>query len=262
MKNHKVDELANEIASDYQTEIIDPILIAQNERIVVAPGEFPKGFMGKLEFLREKNRFIIFYNSNTSIYSTVRIRFSIAHELGHYFLPEHRQLILENRFNNLGYGKHDLTNLIEKQANQFASTLLLPSRFLKEFLKSKPSFTMNDILDFANTKNTSLETTIIKVLEKTDQKVVLVVTENNKIVYTVHSPEAFHNGYIITKDQVLPFDCLARKLTKESLFGIKVYEHQISFEKWFPNKYSSAPLWEETIRLSQVSKTFTLLYID
>ncbi len=61
--------------------------------------------------------------------SSVRRRFNIAHELGH--------IILHNSVESIhDYSSNDLKNVIESQANQFASHFLLPSRAFEESLLS------------------------------------------------------------------------------------------------------------------------------
>ena len=67
--------------------------------------------------------------------SPVRIRFSIAHELGHFIL--HKEIIDAISFNSIDEWKESLNNIpgwfwskIEKQANEFAGNILAPRDFL------------------------------------------------------------------------------------------------------------------------------------
>lgn len=63
---------------------------------------------------------IIFYNKK---HPKNRLRFSIAHEVGHYML-EHKYYSVENHYNP----KHPF----ELEANLFASYLLMPSQFMEK----------------------------------------------------------------------------------------------------------------------------------
>ncbi|MBW7797524.1 XRE family transcriptional regulator [Streptococcus thermophilus] len=66
--------------------------------------------------------------------SAVRRRFNIAHELGHILLHGDVESIHD-------YTSKELKNIIEKQANYFASCLLLPERaFLKSLLSTSLDF--------------------------------------------------------------------------------------------------------------------------
>jgi hypothetical protein len=69
--------------------------------------------------LLEKGQFFIFYN--TYMNSDGRIRFTIAHEIGHIVL---NHLFLRDRTEN--------NKEIEKQADYFAGNILLPAPILKE----------------------------------------------------------------------------------------------------------------------------------
>ena len=67
--------------------------------------------------------------------ATVRIRFSIAHELGHYFL--HKDLMKEVRFTDYSEWRELLKEIpgwfwgkVEMQANEFAGQLLVPRDML------------------------------------------------------------------------------------------------------------------------------------
>lgn len=79
-----------------------------------APSE---DFSGLL--LRKNGTAVIGINSDESY---VRQRFSIAHELGHYFLHESKDVFVDYRDNK--------TNIVrtpkEKEANTFAAALLMP----------------------------------------------------------------------------------------------------------------------------------------
>ncbi len=68
-----------------------------------------------------------------------RRRFSIAHEIGHYKLGHHIDLIMDTE--EVSEGRFDTTHanvLLEQEANHFASELLMPSDLLKaDFAKLK-----------------------------------------------------------------------------------------------------------------------------
>jgi Zn-dependent peptidase ImmA (M78 family) len=64
-----------------------------------------------------------------------RIRFSIAHELGHYYL--HKEILDAVRFESFDKWKKTIKEIpgwfwgtVEKQANQFAAKLLVPRRLI------------------------------------------------------------------------------------------------------------------------------------
>lgn len=74
-----------------------------------------------------KNQWIIFYNSNNA--SRRRIRFSIAHELGHIFL-NHKMLSTNSIFGTIFYTHENIREedktILEQEADMFAIRLLAP----------------------------------------------------------------------------------------------------------------------------------------
>lgn len=60
--------------------------------------------------------------------SPARQRFTIAHELGHYFLHKNTQTFIDFRGND----ENVIHNPKERQANQFAAALLMPKKILQK----------------------------------------------------------------------------------------------------------------------------------
>lgn len=81
---------------------------------------------GMLKF--ENNEVNIYVNEKQS---ANRQRFTIAHELGHFIL--HKNLV-ENQKGSIFYRKDfdNYSDALEQQANQFAASLLMPERVIKE----------------------------------------------------------------------------------------------------------------------------------
>ncbi len=63
------------------------------------------------------------------------LRFSIAHELGHYFLNKLNNEEIKNRFNNTNSNKqiNTFTAITELQANEFAAALLIPEHSFQKY---------------------------------------------------------------------------------------------------------------------------------
>jgi hypothetical protein len=77
---------------------IDLFKVARSEKRFLRAGgrDFGEAFDGKLKYRRDRNIFLLFFNTK---YDSglppgchhPRTRFSIAHELGHYFIEPHHQ---------------------------------------------------------------------------------------------------------------------------------------------------------------------------
>lgn len=84
-----------------------------------------------------------------------RLRFTLAHELGHFMLhiaPDNdleREISIED--DEVIYNRDDNWNHIEMEANNFASQLLMPSSMIteetKKILKKNPDLNKDEIID-------------------------------------------------------------------------------------------------------------------
>lgn len=96
--------------------------------------DFPKKVSAVL--LKEGGLLVAGVNKN---HHPNRRRFSIAHEIGHYKLGHHIDLIMDTE--EISEGRFDTTHenvLLEQEANHFASELLMPNDLLKtDFSQTK-----------------------------------------------------------------------------------------------------------------------------
>ena len=131
----------------------------QND-ITFCIGQYGDAFDGLLELL--ENRFHIYLNKDRlRDPESPRGRFTAAHELGHYFIDNHRNALIN------GVGPHPsftefVTNLIvERQADEFAATLLMPpKRFRSE--ASRLEVGLESIAKMAELFKTSIMSTAIR----------------------------------------------------------------------------------------------------
>lgn len=99
-------------------------------------------FSGML--IRKDGHALIGINSREA---RVRQRFTIAHELGHYFLHPNKDAFVDYRDNKQGV----MRSPREKQANMFAAALLMPRRFLARDCKavSRDGFSEDELTALA-----------------------------------------------------------------------------------------------------------------
>ncbi|HZE87110.1 MAG TPA: ImmA/IrrE family metallo-endopeptidase [Methylomirabilota bacterium] len=114
---------------------VDVKKIAEFLKIIVVERSYKdKGPLSGM-LVRNQNKVIIGINES---HNDEKKRFSIAHEIAHYFLHEGEELIVDNNF--LVNFRHKKTNPgeyhREKDANYFASCLLIPDKFLFNDLKT------------------------------------------------------------------------------------------------------------------------------
>ncbi len=138
-RNKKISGLANFIAIDYfENNQINLNSILTEENISVFYDHYENYFDGLL--VSEPRSFYIHLNKDKGNQkNSKRSRFSIAHELGHYFIPTHHESILDGTFEcHPSNFKTHQSNIIEQEADYFAACLLMPSARFKEACYRKP----------------------------------------------------------------------------------------------------------------------------
>ncbi len=179
---------------------VDPLAIAESEKpfLGVAGGDFRNRFDGQLEYHRSKNRFLLLYNSKYDARVPAgqhhpRTRFSIAHELGHYFLEEHRAFLLRTGKAHPSKGEFLSDRTIETEADAFAAGLLMPSDLLGP-LVNKGDLTFSQIEEWANTFKTSVTSTARRSIELSDFPCALIGVREGRVAFTFHSRALIDGG--------------------------------------------------------------------
>jgi hypothetical protein len=131
-----------------------------------------------------------------NIRSEGRKRFTVAHEIGHYVLPGH-----DDGGSICGpadiEGWKDRSNSKEREADDFAAELLIPTVVVKEHLARRtPS--LSAIEAVANECGASLSASAWKYCDLTSEQCAIVWSEHDKVSWSRRSPEF---PFFIRKDQ-------------------------------------------------------------
>lgn len=147
-RNNEIKKLANFIAGDFiEDSSLNLDKIVETESVLLHYDHYEKSFDGLLIY--DKKDFFIHLDIDSGNFKdSTRSRFSIAHELGHYFIPEHHQAIINGTFPlHPSRFNPNQKNYIEEEADIFASTLLMPAwDFKNACYKSKFSLQLIDEL--------------------------------------------------------------------------------------------------------------------
>lgn len=111
-----------------------------------------------------------------------RSRFTIAHELGHFILHRALQSRFECDNGGVTSGQFDGRN-IEREANEFASNLLMPMDLLRRFLGDQRKVTLHLLSDIARTFEVSFEALCLRFIEATDQRAILIHWDQGFLKY-------------------------------------------------------------------------------
>lgn len=153
---------------------VDPLAVAEAERrfLRVCGDNFRESFDGMLEYHRSKSRFLLFFNTKydrlrrSGAYHP-RTRFSIAHELGHYFLEKHRAYLMGGGDPHRSRGEFETDKAVEREADAFAAGLLMPAALFRPVV-NKSVLTGARIEDLADRFQTSLVSTAIRAVQLSD----------------------------------------------------------------------------------------------
>ena len=75
--------------------------------------------------LRPERRFVIYYQEGYAHVADVRVRFSLAHELGHFYIESHRERLCAGEAHDSEQGLIS-DKKREREADAFAASLLIP----------------------------------------------------------------------------------------------------------------------------------------
>ena len=135
-----IEEVVETLISDYSLNPpIDLISICNDLGIKVKEVDFDDDLSG---MLAKKTIYI-----STNIHEN-RKRFTLAHELGHFLIHKKQ----DNSYKGVRFRSEHISSQEkneEREANHFASLLLMPTKFIKEELKDIKEFSEEFILDLA-----------------------------------------------------------------------------------------------------------------
>ncbi len=159
-RSEELEGLAEDLATEFWMDgRVEPSAIASECGLTFSYGHYDDYFDGLLE--RRGPRFHVYINldSNKSA-DAPRARFSFAHELGHYFLDWHRNALERGAPAHGSRADFESGGEVEREADQFAASLLLP----RERLKKAAARTVNaeEIKRLAFRFGTSLSATAIR----------------------------------------------------------------------------------------------------
>lgn len=197
--------------------------IAKDEGICVIYDNYGANtFDGMTWYEPEQDKFFIHINtSRGNAANNTKGRFTLAHELGHYFIDHHRQA-MENggmkphihRYEP--FGKNDEW-LIEREADDFAANLLMPTaQFKIDFLGKTLSGAL--VKAVANIYHVSFSACAIRYLKLNLSPIMLVLAKNGKVKWQMQSTD-------------FPFYRLkygTSKVPESTVMGDYFYNHDIS----------------------------------
>lgn len=264
-REQELAELAEFVANEYCPKgFVRPEVIIEANDITKSFGSYGDTFDGLLEC--KGNRFHIFYNRDRLGYATSpRARFTLGHELGHYYIDEHRNALLAGADPHGSVCDFVSGLLVEQEADFFSSNLLLPrSRFAAA--ASRASRGMSGVLALKEEFQTSITSTALRYVIEDLVPCTLIKWTPSGFGWKRFSPATYAARYRKTIEEMnrIPLDsATAEALAGAQAPGSGFFRKGSAAAVWFPFlDYGSARnvvMMEEAVRLGEYG-VLTLLY--
>lgn len=237
---------------------VDPFDIAEQSDILVeAKDPQIEGVSGCI-IINDDGVGIIY---STRVRSLGFRRFTVAHELGHYFLEGHpAEIEASGGFHASRAGFTQGTSSIELEADHFASGLLMPTRLVKEVLSSE-GVGMPGITALSLDAETSLTSAAIRAAECAPYPVAVIVSQGENVCYGFLSEsfKALGVRKFLRKGDQLPVSATREFNTDETnILSGKSTCAVSDLSCWFQGP-SSVSLDEEIVGLGSYGLTLTVL---
>lgn len=242
---------------------VDPFEIAEIEEIELAPGGYNDGFDARIEFIPEARRFAIYYRPPGSGRPKGRVNFSIAHELGHFYLPHHRQQLLEGEMHNSTSNFRSAADQ-EREADEFAANLLMPrDLFIAEVRRYRQRVcTLKELSQLADQRlGTSFTSTVRRYCQCDIEPCLAVFSKDGVVRWAIASADmkSMGMGYVPFTEAV-PKDSKTREAFQLDEAGIAI-DGRVLATSWFENPAVEC-VWEDVIVLGRTGFAITLLTPD
>lgn len=259
-------DLAEYLAETYfPNDRIDPLDLAARSNITSSFGSYEEEFDGLLELKEE--RFHIYLNEDRLLdIHKPRARFTAAHELGHYFIDDHRNALVAGIQPHPSFTEFVMMDSVaELQADQFAATLLMPPKRFNSSARNKDA-SLETIVGLSDLFGTSVMSTAIRYARSDVASVSVMLWKeperkwcwSSKDVWNITHNKAFKNASRVPAGS-------ATSELMESPVRKKADERATVLSQWFPYVHAGTAndriCREEAMRLGDYG-VLTLLEIQ
>ncbi len=186
---------------------INPFQIIESEMpfIRFRGGDLKNRCDGKLKYNKAQNLFLLFFNTKYDLglpegEHHPRTRFSVAHELGHYFIPEHYKYLRHGGKPHPSSSEYRTAVQMEREADTFAATLLLPTHLVKPIINK--GITLKRLEEVARDFQVSLLCTAIRAIRLSDEPCAVVGIRDGGIAWMFPSERLIEGGCYPGKEGV------------------------------------------------------------
>lgn len=239
-----------------------PFSIAREEGIEIAPGGYGDRFDARIEYLRSAGAFCIYHQECGGWRTEGRVRFSVAHELGHFYLPDHRKRLLEGRMHN-SVSDFRSQDPFEQQADEFAASLLMPMElFRQELERFRGGFCdLSDLSRLADRLGTSITSTARRYCQCDREPCTIFFSEDGIVRWGISSTDMqYRQMYFYEYGTPVPERSRTAKLWSQIAAGenVEIVKGSVDAHVWF-DRPRAEYLWEEVMPLGRTGVAITQL---
>ena len=198
----------------------------------------------------------IFYNGKAS---PERRRFTIAHELGHFILHRGQRQSF-NCDKESVYSGIDTIRVIEREADDFASNLLMPGDLLRDWI-SNQRIDLRVLSAIAKRFQVSFEALCIRFIKFTTQRAILVYWDNGFVKYEWRSSSAIKTRARIRRNAD-PQEPLPGTLAADASVDQEWDGTEMSAAIWCPEEAQHMKLREFKHSFGARDRVLTLLLLE
>lgn len=225
----ELQELAEAISMEYATNsVLQPEIVATDNKITYSYGAYQNAFDGLLE--HKTGRFHIYLNTDRIPKDHPRMRFTFSHELGHYFIDEHRNALKSGKVpSHPSFNAVISKTLVEREADHFAACLLMPSSRVRKFCLKKP-LSSKLIADLSEYFQTSTSSVLFRYMELSLFPMMMVMCSGGKVDWKLQTSD-FKYKYLAGNGKLIPPSTAAGEFFQK---GVKYDSEEIVFaDEWF-----------------------------
>jgi Zn-dependent peptidase ImmA (M78 family) len=270
----RISELAEDIAHEFSDRNLTSLdEIARFEDVPVHYDNYEDAFDGMLLYDIDSSDFHIHINiDNGNGQGSKRGRFTLAHELGHFFLDEHR-LGLKYGLLEPHASFHNINqkSLIEEEADYFASCLLMPREKIRNYSAEyrrqtgNRKFSLDTILSLSESFQASVLSTLIRFGEVGTHEIFAVISKNNIPQWFVKSTDFPNWKFKFNIGDTIPRATVAGEyytMENRKFTGIE----QLSADDWFnppaDDNRAARRMYEQCYYSDSYGYVISLLWFD
>lgn len=171
--DHSISQ-GEEIArvSGFEAAPVDPFTVVASDPNLYAEGaDFQDAFDGRLEYIGP--RFLLAYNTKYDRWPHMgdhhpKVRFTVGHELGHYFIDEHREYLRHRGAGHCSLTEFQSQVQVERQADCFSAGLLMPRYMLAPAINKVQFPTLDLVKEVAHCYRVSLTGLLVRWTQLSD----------------------------------------------------------------------------------------------